>query len=284
MKGVALGQYYEGNSLIHRLDPRVKLFSALCLIVGLFAAKSLWCFLLLGGVTLLLVAVSRVSFRVILRGLRPLIAVLIFTSLISLFLTRGQGEPLFSVSVFGWFSITLYWEGILRAVFLAVRILLLVMATSLLLTYTTTPTTLTDALERVLHPLTWLRVPVYDFAMMMTIALRFIPTLVEETDRIMCAQKARGADFSSGSLLRRARALIPILIPLFVSSFRRAGELATAMECRCYRGGAGRTRLRVMRLRASDYVFLILSAICLALVFLGNAYLPTACTLGGAMA
>lgn len=284
MKGVALGQYYEGNSLIHRLDPRVKLFCALCLIVGLFAAESLWCFLLLGGVTLLLVAVSRVSFRVILRGLRPLIAVLIFTSLISLFLTRGQGEPIFSVSVFGWFSITLYWEGILRAVFLAVRILLLVMATSLLLTYTTTPTTLTDALERVLHPLTWLKIPVYDFAMMMTIALRFIPTLVEETDRIMCAQKARGADFSSGSLLRRARALIPILIPLFVSSFRRAGELATAMECRCYRGGAGRTRLRVMRCRAVDYLFLLLSAILIALIFLGNAYLPTAFTLGGAMA
>ena len=284
MKGVALGQYYEGNSLIHRLDPRVKLFSALCLIVGLFAAESLWCFLLLGGVILLLVAVSRISLGVILRGLRPLIAVLLFTSLISLFLTRGEGDPLFSVSVFGWFSITLYFEGILRAVFLAVRILLLVMATSLLLTYTTTPTTLTDALERVLHPLTWIRVPVYDFAMMMTIALRFIPTLVEETDRIMCAQKARGADFSSGSLLRRARALIPILIPLFVSSFRRAGELATAMECRCYRGGTGRTRLRVMRCGPSDYVFLVLSALCLALVFLGNAYLPTAFTLGGAMA
>lgn len=283
MKGVAFGQYYEGNSLIHRLDPRVKIFASLCLIVGLFAAESLWCFLLLGGVTLLLVAVSRISLGVILRGLRPLIFVLIFTTLISLFLTRGEGEPLFSVSVFGWFSVTLYFEGILRAVFLAVRILLLVMATSLLLTYTTTPTTLTDALERVLHPLTWIRIPVYDFAMMMTIALRFIPTLVEETDRIMCAQKARGADFSSGSLLRRARALIPILIPLFVSSFRRAGELATAMECRCYRGGTGRTRLRVMRCRAVDYVFLLLFAIVLALVYLGNIFLPTAFTLGGAV-
>ena len=281
MKGFAFGQYYEGNSLLHRLDPRVKLFATLCLIVGLFSVVSLWCFLLLFVQTLVLIAVSRIPLRIILRGLRPLILIMLFTSLLSLFMTVGDGEPLFSLSVFSLFQLTVYTEGIVRAVFLSVRIILLVAGTSLFLTYTTTPTTLTDAIERVFHPLTYLKIPVYDFAMMMTIALRFIPTLVEETDRIMCAQKARGADFASGSLLRRAKALIPILIPLFVSSFRRAGELATAMECRCYRGGAGRTRLHVMRCRFSDYVFMLITAICLALVYVGNYYLPTGLWLGG---
>ncbi len=283
MKGMTLGQYFEGDSYLHRLDPRVKLFAVLCLVIGLFAAKSPWCFLFLGGVSVLLMLLSGVPLRILLRGIRPLILILLFTSALSVFMTVGEGEPLFSVSVFSWFDLTVYTEGILRAVFLSLRIILLVITTGLFLTYTTTPTTLTDAIERVLHPLTYLRVPVYDFAMMMTIALRFIPTLVEETDRIMCAQKARGADFSSGSLLRRARALIPILIPLFVSSFRRAGDLATAMECRCYRGGTGRTRLRVMRCRRSDYVFMLLAALCLALIFLGNIYLPTSFTMGGTL-
>ncbi len=283
MKGMTLGQYFEGNSVLHRLDPRVKLFIALCMIVGLFAASSLWCFVLLAVLSLLLMVISRIPIRMLLRAIRPLIFILVFTSLLSVFMTVGKGEPLFSLSVFSWFSLTVYMEGILRAVLLALRIILLVLTTSLLLTYTTTPTTLTDALERVLHPLTYLRIPVYDFAMMMTIALRFIPTLVEETDRIMCAQKARGADFASGSLVRRAKALIPILIPLFVSSFRRAGELATAMECRCYRGGGGRTRLHVMRCRPLDYLFLLLSALALALIFLFNAFLPTFFMMGGGL-
>ena len=280
MKGMSLGQYFEGNSFLHRMDPRVKLLATILLIVALFSASSMWTFLYITVLCVLLMAISGIPFRILLRGIRPLLLVLVFTSLISVFMTVGKGEPLFCVSVFSWFDLVVYTEGILRAVLLALRIILLVMTTALFLTYTTTPTTLTDALERVLHPLTYLKIPVYDFAMMMTIALRFIPTLVEETDRIMCAQKARGADFTSGSLLRRARALVPILIPLFVSSIRRAGELATAMECRCYRGGAGRTRLRVMRCRASDYVFMAVAVLCLALVYLGNAYLPTAFMMG----
>ena len=283
MKEMTLGQYFEGNSLLHRLDPRVKLFAAVAMIVGLFAASSLWCFLLLGVLSLFLALISRIPLGILLRAVRPLILILVFTSLISVFMTVGQGDPLLSVEVFSWLHLTVYLEGILRAVFLALRIILLILTTSLLLTYTTTPTTLTDALERILHPLTYLRVPVYDFAMMMTIALRFIPTLVEETDRIMCAQKARGADFSSGSLIKRAKALVPILIPLFVSSFRRAGELATAMECRCYRGGSGRTRLSVMRCRAVDYAFIASTVVSLALIFLFNAFLPTFFMMGGSL-
>ena len=282
MKDIALGQYYSGNSILHRLDPRIKLISAIMMMVALFSAKSLWSFLFLVVLSLFLVLVSGVPLRTVLRGVRPLIFVLVFTTLFAVFMTKGTGDPLFSVKIFSWLRLEMYVEGIVRAILLSVRIVLLVITTSLFLTYTTTPTTLTDALERVLHPLTYLRVPVYDFAMMMTIALRFIPTLVEETDRIMCAQKARGADFSSGSIFRRIRALVPILIPLFVSSFRRAGELATAMECRCYRGGTGRTRLRVMRSRPGDWVFLFLAAGCLALVYLGNIFLPTVFMLGGA--
>ena len=283
MKGMSFGQYYHGNSLLHRMDPRVKLFGVLAIIVSLFLAKSLWSFLFLGVVSVLCILVSRIPFRILLRSIRPLIVVIIFTSLISVFMTPGEGEPLFSVSVFSLFRLTVYLEGVIRAALLCARVILLVLLTGLFLTYTTTPTTLTDAIGRVFHPLTYLRVPVYDLAMMMTIALRFIPTLVEETDRIMCAQKARGAGFENGSLLKRARALVPILVPLFVSAFRRAGDLATAMECRCYRGGGGRTRLRVMHCRPADYLALLLFAACIALVILGNVYLPTAFSVGVAL-
>ncbi len=213
--------------------------------------------------------------RVILRGVKPLLFVLAFTGILLLFTTKGEGTPYFSLSVFSLFSLEIYPEGISYAVLFSLRIVLVVIATGLFLTYTTTPTKLTDALESLLHPLTWLHIPVYDFAMMMTIALRFIPTLTEETDKIMSAQKARGADFSNGSLLKRAKALLPILIPLFASSFRRAGELGIAMECRCYRGGTGRTRLNAFRLRPFDILFLLLSAAVTAMIFLGNAYLPT---------
>ena len=280
MSTMTFGQYYHGTSILHRMDPRVKLFGALSIIVSLFLAESLWCFAFLFGVSCVLIAVSGIPLRLLLRSVRPLVVVIIFTSLISLFLTVGEGEPLFSISVFSLFNITVYLEGIVRAALLCTRVILLVLLTGLFLTYTTTPTTLTDALGRVFHPLTYLHIPVYDLAMMMTIALRFIPTLLEETDRIMCAQKARGAGFESGSLLKRARALVPILIPLFVSAFRRAGDLATAMECRCYRGGGGRTRLRVMRCRVGDYLALVLFLVCTALVVLGNIYLPTSFGIG----
>ena len=283
MKGMSFGQYYHGNSVLHRMDPRVKLFGALAIIVSLFLAKSLWGFFFLAVVSLLCILISGIPLRILLRSIRPLIVVIIFTSLISVFMTVGEGDPRFSVSVFSLFRLTVYLEGVIRAALLCARVILLVLLTGLFLTYTTTPTTLTDALGRVFHPLTYLGIPVYDLAMMMTIALRFIPTLVEETDRIMCAQKARGAGFESGSLLKRARALVPILVPLFVSAFRRAGDLATAMECRCYRGGGGRTRLRVMRCRPTDYLALLFFAACVAAVILGNVYLPTVYTVGVAL-
>ncbi len=283
MKDITLGQYYPRDSFLHRLDPRIKLISALLYIVAAFSARSHWSFLLLLLLAPILTLVAKIPLRTVLRGLKPLGFILIFTAVISLFLTAGEGEPLFSLRIVGSFRLTVYMEGVVHAVLFSLRILLVVAVTGLFLTYTTTPTTLTDALASVLHPLTYLRIPVYDFAMMMTIALRFIPTLVEETDRIMCAQKARGADFSSGSILRRAKALIPILIPLFVSAFRRAGELADAMECRCYRGGAGRTKLNVFHLRARDVLFLLVAAGLLATVFLGNAYFPTPYMAGGVL-
>ena len=274
MKDMTLGQYYHADSLLHRLDARIKILSAILLIVGLFSATSLYCYAFLAALVLLLVALGGIPLRMILRSVRPLAFVLVFTSLIAAFMTKGDGDPLFSFSLFSRLRIEMYPEGLIRAALLSLRILLLVIATGLFLTYTTTPTNLTDALEHLLHPLTYLKIPVYDFAMMMTIALRFVPTLMEETDRIMCAQKARGADFSSGSLLRRIRALVPIIIPLFVSSFRRAVELATAMECRCYRGGVGRTRLRTMKCHGRDWLFLLAAALCLSAVFLANTYLP----------
>ncbi len=275
MKDISLGQYYPADSFLHRLDPRIKLLSTVVFLVAAFSAKSHWCFVLLTAATLLFVALSRIPIRTILRGVKPLIFVLLFTAVLLLFTTKGEGEPYFSLSVFSLFSLEIYPMGVSYAFLFSLRIVLVVIVTGLFLTYTTTPTKLTDALESVFHPLTYIGIPVYDFAMMMTIALRFIPTLTEETDKILSAQKARGADFSSGSLLKKAKALLPILIPLFASSFRRAGELGVAMECRCYRGGAGRTRLHRFRLRFSDILFLLLCGVGTALIYLGNAYLPT---------
>lgn len=253
MKSVALGQYYPTGSILHRLDPRMKVLMALLYIVATFLAKSFVSFgmLLLSAIVLLMI--SRIPLRIVLGGLKPILFIMIFTMLINVFLVGGEGDPLFA-----WKFIRIYREGLFQAVFMVVRILVLIMGTSLFLTYTTTPIMLTDAIERLLGPLRVLHVPVHEFAMMMTIALRFIPTLMEETDKIMAAQKARGADFTSGSLLSRAKALIPILIPLFVSAFRRADELATAMECRCYHGGKGRTRMTVLHYRFGDFVALVL--------------------------
>ena len=199
---------------------------------------------------------GKIPLKIISRGLRPILVILIFTSVINVFWTTGN-TPLLQ-----WKFINIYLEGIFSAVFISIRIVSLIIGTSMLLTYTTTPIELTDGIEDLLYPLKKLGVPVHDFAMMMTIALRFIPTLVEETDKIMTAQKARGADFSSGSLVARAKALIPILIPLFVSAFNRAADLATAMECRCYHGGEGRTRMKVRHLRFADFIPLFM-IICL---------------------
>ncbi len=256
---ITLGQFFPGESPIHRLDPRTKILLTTLFIVTVFLANSAVGFatLLLG--VILLIAFSKISFRVILRGIKPIIYVLIFTALINVLVTKGEGDPLVS-----FFVIRIYREGIIRAVFMALRVILLITGTSVLLTYTTSPISLTDGIESLFSPLKRIGIPVHIFAMMMTIALRFIPTLVEETEKIMNAQKSRGADFSSGSLVKRAKALIPILLPLFISSFNRADELATAMECRCYRGDKNRTKLVKLQYRGLDILWM-----AVGLIFLG---------------
>ena len=248
MKGVSFGQYYPTDSFLHRLDPRTKVVLAVLYIVCTFLCKSAVSFAVLLASALLLVILSRLPLRLILRSMRPMLFIIVFTSLINLFMTRG--EHLLTPA--HWW-IKIYEEGVWNAIFMILRIMILILGTSIFLTYTTTPLAMTDALESLLSPLKKIRVPVHDFAMMMSIALRFIPTLSEETEKIMNAQKARGVDFSSGSLVKRAKALIPILIPLFVSAIGRAFDLASAMECRCYHGGEGRTRLRVLKYRAVDF-------------------------------
>ena len=248
LKDITLGQYFPGNSLAHRLDPRTKLILTVLYIVILFCAKG---FVSYGVVALLLltgVKVSGVAPRALVRGLKPILFIICFTAVLNLFYTPGEALASFWI-----FTITK--EGLVTAFFMVLRITMLIMGT-FLLTYTTSPIALTDGLETLLGPLKRLKVPVHELSMIMSIALRFIPTLIEETDKIMSAQKARGADFESGNLLQRARALVPILVPLFISAFRRADELAVAMECRCYHGGEGRTKLHVLRYQLRDYLVL----------------------------
>ena len=230
----------------------MKVILAVLYIVSTFLCKNVLCFAALVVASVLLILLSRVPMRTVLRAIRPLVFLMLFTAILNLFFTGGE------TLLWSFWRIHIYVEGIYSAVFMMVRIVVLILGTSIFLTYTTTPITLTDSLESLLSPLRVIRLPVHEFAMMMSIALRFIPTLVEETGKIMNAQKARGVDFTTGSLIRRAKALIPILIPLFVSSFRRADELATAMECRCYRGGKGRTKMTVPHLHARDFVALLL--------------------------
>ncbi|MBQ3865718.1 MAG: energy-coupling factor transporter transmembrane protein EcfT [Clostridia bacterium] len=253
LKDITLGQYFPGESILHRLDPRFKILSMFVFVVLVFFARTAPSFIYLLALLVGLTAISGIRFKAILKGLKPILFISVFTAVINLFWTEGEA-PLISFWI-----ITIYPEGIWRAAFMVVRIMALVAGSSLLLTYTTTPMDMTDALETMLSPLKKIRVPVHEFAMMMSLALRFVPTLIEETEKIINAQKARGADFDSGSIVRRAKALVPILVPLFVSSFSRASELATAMECRCYTGGEGRTRMNRLRLDAFDWrVFLIL--------------------------
>ncbi len=270
LSDITLGQYFPGNSLLHRLDPRMKIILSAIYMVAIFLAKNAFCHLFTALITLLLVLQSRISLRIVLRAVRPILYVLIFTMLLNLFFTNADGGRL----LVDFWVIRIYEEGVFRALFMALRVVLLVVGVSVLLTYTTTPIALTDAIESLLSPLKLLRIPVHEFAMMMTIALRFIPTLIEETEKIMNAQKARGADFTSGSIFRRVRALVPILIPLFVSAFQRAIDLATAMECRCYRGGKGRTKLVRYTLHVRDFAMLVLFALSVAAIVLGNLRLP----------
>lgn len=265
---IAFGQYCEGNSILHRLDPRGKILISVLFIVVIFLAKSASAFLLLTAFTAALVLLSGISPRVVAGSMKPLAFIIVFTAVVNIFWVSGE-RLLFELGF-----VKIYLEGVLNAALIILRILLLLTATSMFLTYTTTPIALTDGLEQLLSPLKKLRVPVHEFSMMMTIALRFIPTLMEETEKIMNAQKARGADFSEGNLFQRAKALIPILVPLFISSFRRADELATAMECRCYVGGDGRTRMNVLHAEAKDVFFFLIVVVLAAAVFLLNARFP----------
>lgn len=266
MKNIALGQYYPAESPIHHLDARIKVILAILYIVCTFLCKNILAFGALALSAIVLILISRVPLRIVFRAVRPILFIMLFTAVLNLFFTRGE-HLIFEV-----WRIRLYMEGVYSAAFMLVRIVVLVIGTSMLLTYTTTPIALTDAIESLLSPLRVIRVPVHEFAMMMTIALRFIPTLTEETSKIMNAQKARGVDFSHGGLVRRAKALVPILIPLFVSSFRRADELATAMECRCYRGGKGRTKMNIPHVHFRDFVALFVMVAFGAGIVLLNIY------------
>ncbi len=246
---ITIGQYFPGKSLLHRLDPRMKLVLTLLFIVLVFLPQSWWAMLPVLAFLALTVALSRLPVRLLWRSIKPILFLVLFTAALNVLYVHD------GTTLFRWQFIHVTTGGLNSAAFIAVRIVLLVVGSSLL-TYTTTPTALTDAIERLLAPLKWVGINPHELAMMMTIALRFIPTLMEETDKIMSAQKARGADMESGGLLRRVRALVPILIPLFVSSFRRAYDLAMAMECRCYQGGEGRTRMKQLRTAPRDWVAL----------------------------
>ena len=250
LKDITLGQYFPGHSLVHRLDPRTKILAVVIYIVALFLAKSFVTYGIMFALLALSVKISTVPVKSLVRGMKPVVFILIFTAILNLFYTPGE-HVLFQVWI-----LTVTLEGVQSAFFMVIRILMLIAGT-FLLTYTTSPILLTDGLESLLGPLKKIKVPVHELAMMMSIALRFIPTLIEETDKIMSAQRARGADFESGNLVQRAKALIPLLVPLFISAFRRADELAVAMECRCYHGGEGRTRLRQLKYEGRDWAVLV---------------------------
>ena len=257
LKDITLGQYFPGNSPIHRLDPRTKLVILVAYIVSLFLAVNWASYGLMFLFLAMCVAISRIPLKALVHGMKPLLFILIFTGILNVFFTPG-GTVFYSYGV-----ISITSQGLLRAVFMMLRIMMLIAGT-FLLTYTTSPISLTDGLESLLGPLKAIRVPVHELSMMMCIALRFIPTLIEETDKIMSAQKARGADFESGSLMNRVKALVPILVPLFISAFRRADELATAMECRCYHGGEGRTKMKLLRYKLLDFKSFAVTALVVA--------------------
>lgn len=270
MKNISFGQYYPAESVIHRADPRAKVILAVLYIVCTFLCKNILSFAVLSVSAVVIILASHIPLGAVLRAIRPVIYIMLFTAILNVFWTSGE------TLLFSWKFINVYAEGLYRALFMVVRIVALIIGTSIFLTYTTTPISLTDALEQLLGPLKKIKVPVHEFSMMMTIALRFIPTLIEETNKIISAQKARGADFTSGSLAKRAKALIPVLVPLFISAFRRADELATAMECRCYRGGDGRTKLHVLHYSYVDFVMIgvmiLFGGLVIAVNYLGIGY------------
>ena len=260
IRDITLGQYYASDSLIHRLDPRVKIIATLLFIIELFIVDNFIGFAICAAVLAIVIAVSKVPLSFIMRGLKPVLFILFFTFALNIFMVKGE-------VLWSWKFLHITREGIQIAVFMAIRLVLLIIGSSML-TLATKPLSLTDGIERLLSPLAKFKFPSHEIAMMMTIALRFIPTLLEETDKIMKAQQARGADFESGGLLKRAKALIPVLVPLFVSAFRIAQDLAMAMEARCYRGGENRTRMHEMKLRRRDFIAFILEAVFLALIII----------------
>ncbi len=260
MKSIALGQYYPARSPLHKIDPRIKLIITVLFLITSFLSKNLLGFGILAAFTLALVLLSRVPIKTVLKSTRMVLFILILTVVINIFLTKDVDVA----PIWQYGKIMIYEKGLYSALFIALRILCMIIGTCMLLTYTTTPIALTDALERLLSPLRVFKLPVHEFSMMMSIALRFIPTIMEEAEKIIAAQKARGAGFTQGNLIKRIKALIPILIPLFASVFRRAFELATAMTCRCYRGGDGRTRMTSMKLHVGDVLALIICTVLLA--------------------
>lgn len=261
---ITIGQFMPGKSFIHKLDPRMKIIIMTALIIFVFLAKNMMSMGLMIGLIFFSMLVTRISLKMYFKGLKAIWFLVIFTSVLNMLYVKGD-TVLFKYGIF-----TITAEGLWQSAFIAMRLVLIIIISSML-TYTTSPTDLTAAIERLLKPLNLIKIPVHELAMMMTIALRFIPTLLEETEKIMNAQKARGADLESGGMMKRAKALIPILIPLFISSFRRAFELATAMDCRCYTGGSGRTRLNVLHYKFRDiFAFVLVAAACVGIVYLNT--------------
>ena len=260
IRDITLGQYYPGDSLIHKLDSRVKIIATVLFIVELFIVKNFLGFAISAAALGLVVVISKVPLSYIVRGLKPILIIIIFTFFINIFMVDGQ-------TLVKWGFIKITYEGLYMAIFMAIRLVLLIIGSSLL-TLCTKPISLTDGIEKLLIPMKWVGVPTHEIAMMMTIALRFIPTLLEETDKIMKAQQARGADFESGNIINRAKSLIPILVPLFVSAFRIAQDLAMAMEARCYRGGEHRTRMNEMKMRSRDIFALVVLNLFLGLIIM----------------
>lgn len=264
-RDIALGQFVPGNGIVHRTDPRLKIILLIAFITLLFCAFNFAALGIVAAAIIVIIALSKVSFKLYFKSLKVIIVIVLITSVLNLF--YGTGDPVWQLGVL---KITM--SGIYRAVFVSVRIILLILISSCL-TFTTSPTDLTDAIERLMKPLKVFRIKVHEIAMMMTIALRFVPTLLEETDKIMAAQKARGADMESGGLIKKVKAMTPILIPLFVSAFRRAYDLAMAMECRCYQGGDGRTRMKSLHLKNLDIISIVFSVLVLAGVVLCDIFI-----------
>ena len=267
IRDITIGQYYPAKSILHRLDPRVKVVSTLLFLISLFLFLSIPGYIIATAFLVMVVRLSKVPFGYIVKGLKPIIMILMLTVLFQLFLTRG-GDTLVH-----WWIFTITEEGLVNAVYMAIRLIYLIIGSSLM-TFTTTPNELTDAIEKLLGPLNKIRIPVHEIAMTMSIALRFIPILLEETDKIMKAQIARGADFESGNMLQRAKAMVPILVPLFVSAFRHANDLAMAMEARCYHGGEGRTKMKPLRYVSRDRVAYVIVILYVAAVFVIGRYVP----------